>query len=98
MDKIDIVCQVGISIFGATAIWLVGRRDEKVRRFGYLCGICSQPFWFTTCLRHKHWGIFILSFFYAYSWLAGAWNHWVVPWREKRNGDKAQNQERQGRE
>jgi len=74
MDKI--FCQIWITIFGVAAIWLVGRL-EKWSRWGYLCGLMSQPAWLYTTWQHEQYGIFALSFFYAYSWAQGAYNHWI---------------------
>jgi hypothetical protein len=68
--------QIGIAIFGVSAIWFVGRR-EPWRRWGYICGLCSQPFWLVATWRAEQWGIFCLSLFYAYSWAQGVWNYWI---------------------
>ena len=76
MNKI--IPQVAIMIFGCSAIWLVGRR-EKWRRWGYILGLCSQPFWFWTTLAHRQYGIFFLCLWYTYSWGQGVWNYWIRP-------------------
>lgn len=70
--------QFGIAIFGPLAIWLVGRPEEW-RKWGYLCGICSQPFWFYTTIKNEQWGILVLSIFYTYSWMQGIWNYILKP-------------------
>jgi len=72
--------QIGIAIFGAAAIWLVGRK-EHWRRWGYICGMCSQPFWYWTTAKNGQWAIFALSLFYTYSWAQGVWNYWIRPRR-----------------
>jgi hypothetical protein len=72
------ISQIGIIIFGASAIWFVSRR-EKWRRWGYLLGILSQPFWFISAYQSKQWGIFLLSVWYTYSWTQGIWNYWIKP-------------------
>ena len=69
-----------IFVFGATAIWLVGRL-EKWSRWGYICGMISQPAWYYTAYINEQWGIFFISFFYTYSWCQGIYNHWI-----KQNG------------
>lgn len=70
--------QIFIGLFGATAIWFVGRR-ESWRRWGYICGLCAQPFWYWTTIEHRQWGICAMSVFYSYSWAQGVWNFWIQP-------------------
>ncbi len=69
--------QTCIVVFGLTAIFLISCKDEKIRRWGYVSGLISQPFWSWSAYTNGQWGIFILSFFYAASWLKGIWNFWV---------------------
>ena len=73
--------QIGIMIFGCSAIWLVGRREDW-RKWGYALGLCSQPFWFYTAYTHAQWGILILSLWYTYSWAQGAYNFIYIPFKE----------------
>jgi len=70
------IAQIGIMIFGALAIWFVGRK-EKWRRWGYILGLVGQPFWIYTCLVNEHWGILIMTLFYTYSWGQGIYNYWL---------------------
>lgn len=72
------IAQVGIVLFGAGAIWFVGRK-EKWRRWGYIMGLCAQPFWVMTTIQHQQWGILGISAFYTYSWMQGIWNYWIKP-------------------
>jgi nicotinamide riboside transporter PnuC len=78
MEKI--ATQLGILIFGCTAVWLIGR-PESWRRWGYVFGLCSQPFWFYLSYNHADWGVFILTCLYSYSWAQGVWFHWYKPER-----------------
>src|SRR5712671_2582619 len=68
--------QLGILIFGCSAVWLIGR-PESWRRWGYILALCSQPFWFYMSYKQGDWGVLILNFLYAYSWAQGVWFHWV---------------------
>lgn len=68
--------QIGILIFGCSAVWFVGRR-EKWKRWGYILGLCSQPFWFYTTITHGQYGIALLSLWYTYSWGQGVYNYWI---------------------
>lgn len=78
-----IIAQICIFIFGASAVWLVGR-TEKWRRWGYINGLCGGPFWLYVTAVNNQWGIFALSLFYSYSWGQGVYNFWIKPWRETR--------------
>lgn len=68
--------QIGITIFGCSAIWLVGRK-EHWKRWGYILGMCSQPFWLWAAVKAEQWGIVLLTFWYTYSWGQGIWNYWI---------------------
>lgn len=78
-------CQIMIFVFGASAVWLVGR-TESWRRWGYISGLCGGPFWLYVAAANDQWGIFALSLFYSYSWGQGIWNYWIKP---KRKSDDA---------
>lgn len=72
---LDIVSQLGIGVFGMTAIFLVGTKG-KYRRWAYIVGLAAQPFWFYTTWQNEQWGIFFLCFLYTISWANGVRNHW----------------------
>ena len=44
-------------------------------RWGFILGLAIQPFWFYTSFRHRQWGIFIASFFYAFGWAIGVYRN-----------------------
>jgi carbohydrate-binding DOMON domain-containing protein len=44
------ISQIAIMIFGASAIWFVSR-TEKWKRWGYILGLCGQPFWIYTTIK-----------------------------------------------
>ena len=70
------ISQIAIAIFGASAIWFVGRK-EHWKRWGYIFGLISQPFWFYTAYTNEQWGILAMCLFYTYSWLQGFINYWI---------------------
>ena len=70
--------QLGILLFGCPAIWFVGRKEDW-KRWGYILGMCSQPFWFYTSISKGQWGIAVLSLWYLYSWSQGVYNYWIKP-------------------
>ena len=78
--NLDTVLQMGIIIFGCSAIWLVGRPEsEPWRRWGFICGLCSQPFWLAMSIKDGKWGVLLVSCWYSYGWAQGVWFHWLKP-------------------
>ena len=75
-ETIDIVCQIMLGVFGVTAIWFVGRK-ETWRRWGYVCGLCAQPFWFYSTIKNEQWSMVLLSVIYTCLWVQGFYNHWI---------------------
>jgi len=70
----DIIAQLGIFIFGVLGIILVAKKNK----WGFVCGLLSQPFWFITCFIHIQWGVFFVSIVYTLSWLYGIYNWFFV--------------------
>ena len=70
---IDIASQYAIMVLGPLAVWMVGWKN-KYRKWGYLVGILSQPFWFITLYNNKQWPVFVCAFLYTYSWANGFYN------------------------
>ena len=71
--------QICILIMGGAAIWLIGRQNRRVRRWGYVVGLLSQPFWLYAAWQAAQWGILALSLWYVYAWADGIINHWRIP-------------------
>jgi hypothetical protein len=69
--------QMGIAVFGVTAIYLSQHPLERTRRWGCICGLAAQPFWFYTTAMHGQWVIFGLSIFYTLGWLRGVRTYWL---------------------
>lgn len=65
-----------ILVSGAASIWMVNQRG-KIKKWASIVGLIAQPFWFYTSFTHHQWGIFILVFFYTFSWLQGFYNSWI---------------------
>jgi len=68
--------QIFIAILSGLGIWLVARTD-KYKKWGYIFGIASTPFWIYSSLKTHQWGIFALSLWFAYSWAMGIYNYWI---------------------
>ena len=71
--------QIGIALFGVSAVFLSQDARESWRRWACLCGLAGQPFWFYATYRAEQWGIFLLCFVYAYSWARGIRTYWIKP-------------------
>jgi hypothetical protein len=69
--------QIAIGLCGVTAVFLSQDARAERRRFACLFGLAAQPFWFYATWKAGQWGIFALSFLYAFSWLRGFYAHWV---------------------
>lgn len=68
--------QLVIGACGVTAVFLSQDPRESHRRFACLFGLAAQPAWFWATWQAEQWGIFALSFLYAWSWLRGFRHHW----------------------
>ena len=64
---LDLIAQIGITIFGVTAVILVAKNNK----WGFVVGLLSQPFYFITSFINNQWGLFFLSIIYSFSWLYG---------------------------
>jgi nicotinamide riboside transporter PnuC len=63
----DTISQIGITIFGVTAIVLVAKKNK----WGFVFGLLSQSFWIITSFINKQWGVLFLSIIYVGSWTLG---------------------------
>ncbi len=70
--------QIAIALTGVIAIWITQQGNERIKKYACLFGLAGQPFWFYSAYTAEQWGIFILCFFYTYSWLVGFKNNWVT--------------------
>ena len=65
--------QLLIALLGGAAVYLVGRTDPQVARWGFVAGLVSQPLWIFETYRARQWGLCLLACWYTWSWAAGAW-------------------------
>lgn len=76
MLDFDVVAQIGIGVFGLTAILLANLNSKTLTKFAPILGLCSQPFWFYTTYFHQQWGVFVMAFVYTILWCIGIYNYW----------------------
>lgn len=67
MFSLDTIAQIGVTIFGVSAIILVAKKN----RWGFVLGLVSQPFWIVTSYLNRQWGVLLLSTIYIGSWAYG---------------------------
>lgn len=77
MSALSILSQVGILVFGAASIILVGSGNPFVRRWGYVSALVAEPFWFYASLFPWQPGIFVVTVIYTVAWARGLKNNWV---------------------
>lgn len=66
---IDTISQIGVTILGPLAIFLVSKKNK----WGFVVGLASQPFWLITLYLHQQWGPFIVAIIYVGSWGVGVY-------------------------
>jgi nicotinamide riboside transporter PnuC len=76
MAILDTIAQIGITIFGVSAIILVAKKNK----WGFVLGLVSQPFWIITSYLNRQWGVLLLSVVYV-----GSWAYGVYEWFFKKN-------------
>lgn len=69
--------QIGIAIFGVTAVFLSQDARESRRRWACVFGLAGQPCWAYATWQADQWGIFALTVVYTYSWARGFRTYWM---------------------
>jgi len=70
------IANIMLCIMGMVAIWFLYHK-QKWMRWGYIIGLCSEPFWFIAAWESKSWGIIVLCFVYTYCYSMGIYNYWI---------------------
>ncbi len=71
--------QLGIAMFGLTALWLSMGNSHSGRKWAPLIGLAGQPFWLLYALKTNGWGLGLLVAAYTAVYLRGAWIQWKEP-------------------
>jgi hypothetical protein len=66
------ISQIAIVIFSGLSIWAFA---GKHYRFGFIAGLCGQPFWIYATLDAGQWGGFLISLWFTYNHARGLWGH-----------------------
>lgn len=74
--------QLGIALFGVTAVTLTQIGNKKLARWACIIGMISQPFWLYATHSAEQWGMFFVCILYTIAWGIGIFKQWVNPWLE----------------
>jgi len=69
------LCQIGIFVLSAIAGVLVTFKRDHIRRWGYIVGLASEPFWFWAAYTSEQWDVFGGCVVWTIIWGIGVWNH-----------------------
>lgn len=66
LNVIDRFAQAGVWV-SLLAAWMV----RKKNKWGFVVGLCGQPFWFYTTIYHHQWLVTLLVVLHTYNWFRG---------------------------
>lgn len=70
------LAQLGIAMFGLSALWMAVGNNPRARRWACIVGLGGQPFWIWFALSSEAWGVLLLTAGYTAVYLRGAWVQW----------------------
>jgi len=79
-----VIEQIIIAICGVSSVWLSQDTRPWLSKWACILGMLAQPFWMIAAWKAEQWGIFALSFVYAFGWGRGIRAYWIAPWLAKR--------------
>lgn len=74
---LNTICQISIAILSPISIWLVGSKNNH-KKWGYIVGLSSQPFWLYTSYNTEQWGTLFVTICCTLAWTRGIYNHYKV--------------------
>lgn len=63
-----------ILFFSGSSIFFLSRKDHW-QKWGFVLGLCGQPFWIWSAYHSGQWGIFFVSLWFTYRHIVGIANH-----------------------
>jgi hypothetical protein len=78
MSAFDLFVQAAIVILGGIAIYLLASKRGRVRRWGYVAGLASEPFWIWSAYFADQWGVIALALWWSGFYAVGAVNNWRI--------------------
>lgn len=76
MDALDIFAQIMAALLTGAAYYLVARLD-KWKKWGYIFGLCAQPFYAWTLIYNEMYGLLMLTVWCVYARTKGIYNYWI---------------------
>jgi len=73
---LSIILQICVCITGPAAIWLAGRTDRRINKWGYVVGLVSQVFWAGLFIVDHQYVMLLVDAIYTWVWYVGFRNHW----------------------
>lgn len=74
------ILQTVLFVQGLLAIFLVGVKRQKLRRWGFVFGLANEPLWMYSSWTHGLYGVLGLSVVSAVVWIIGLKRNWsLVP-------------------
>ncbi|WP_374520349.1 hypothetical protein [Hydrogenophaga sp.] len=68
--------QLGIALFGLTAIYFAMGNNPRLRKWAPIIGLAGQPFWFMATIPNAQWGMVGLCVAYTLVYVRGIWMQW----------------------
>ena len=69
-SNFDLFMELVLPLFSVMCVFLsTSSYNEKIRSFGFCCGMISQPFWFYAAFIAMNIGLFIISLFFTGLWI-----------------------------
>lgn len=68
--------QLGLAVFGLTALWMAMGHNPALRRWAPLVGLAGQPFWLAFAWQTSAYGLMVLAVAYSAVYAQGAWVQW----------------------
>jgi len=65
--------QALLLIFSCASIFLFS--TKKYYKWGFVAGLCGQPFWLWYALDSSGWGVFAVAVWYSFAHVRGIKNH-----------------------
>jgi hypothetical protein len=68
--------QLFIALFGLSSIWMAMGKNDRLRKWAPVVGLCGQPFWAWFAIEAQAWGLGVLVVAYTLVYCRGAWVQW----------------------
>lgn len=73
---LSIILQILVCVTGPLAIYLAGRTEHKINRWGYVVGLISQVFWAGLFIVDCQYLMLLVDALYTWVWVLGFRNNW----------------------